>query len=345
VGGGGQVPTLSNPIVPGVCPTAATAGTIVTDPWHQPTPRMNQWSAGLERQLWNGGGVEVQYLGSHSYHLDRSFYNNTPLLPGPGAVNSRRPNPLFGVIRTINMDEIANFESMTVNFHQRMSHGLSVNASYTWAHALDVSDSSNDGGTPLDPYWWKLDYGNALWDIRHRVLISFNYSIPFFQTNNLLAKGVFTGWQANGIITLQTGLPFNVTTGTDTANTSSSGTYRPDLVGTPSDDCGLAHLTGCINSAAYSLAPLYPANPTGYAYGDEARNMLHGPGAETVNFSLFKNFPIHERLHFQFRFEAFNLFNHANFGNPSAVFGTSAFGNITSAAASRSIQLGAKLVF
>ncbi len=314
---------------------------------------MNQWSAGLERQLWNGGGMEVQYLGSHSYHLDRSFYNNTPLLPGPGAVNTRRPNPLFGVIRTVNMDEIANFESMTVNFHQRASHGLMINASYTWSHALDVSDSSNDGGTPLDPYWWKLDYGNALWDIRHRVLISFNYTVPFFHTNNLLAKGVFTGWQANGIVTLQTGTPFNVSTGTDTANTSSSGTYRPNLVSAPSDDCGLAHLTGCINSAAYSLAGLYPANPTGYGYGNESRNMLHGPGTEQVNFSLFKSFAIHERMHFTFRFETFNLFNHANFGNPSATFATSSFGNITSATGAtggsgnpdRVIQLGAKLTF
>ena len=345
VAGGGQVPTLSNPIVPGVCPTAATAGTIVTDPWHQPTPRMNQWSAGLERQLWNGAGIEVGYLGSHSYHLDRSFYNNTPLLPGPGAVNTRRPNPLFGVIRTVNMDEIANFESMTVSFHQRVSHGLMVNANYTWSHTLDVTDSSNDGGTPMNPYWWKADYGNSGWDYRHRVLISFNYSIPFFHTTNLLAKGVFTGWQANGIVTLQTGAPFNVTTGTDTANTSSSGTYRPNLVSTPSDDCGINHLTGCINAAAYSLAALYPANPTGYGYGNEARNILHGPGSETVNFSMFKNFPIHERMHFTFRFETFNLFNHANFGNPSATFGTSSFGNITSAAASRAIQLGAKLSF
>ena len=113
----------------------------------------------------------------------------------------------------------------------------------------------------------------------------------------------------------------------------------------PSDDCGLAHLTGCINSAAYTLAPLYPANPTGYGYGDEARNVLHGPGSQTVNFSLSKIFPIKERLHFQFRCDAFNLFNHANFGNPSATFGTSSFGNITSAAAARSLQLGAKLSF
>src|SRR6267378_5215797 len=71
---------LSNPFSSvGVCPAGPTVGTIMTAPWNQPTARMNQWSAGLERQLWSGGGLEVQYLGSHGYHLDRSFYNNTPL--------------------------------------------------------------------------------------------------------------------------------------------------------------------------------------------------------------------------------------------------------------------------
>ena len=185
-----EIPTLGNPFVAGVCPAAAALGLTVTDPWNQPTPRMNQWSASVERQLWNGGGVELQYLGSHSYHLDRSYYNNTPL-PGPGAVNSRRPNPKFGDIRTFAMDEIANYESMTVNFHQRAAHGLMVNASYTWAHTLDVSTDSNSGGTPMNPYWWRADYGNANWDIRHRVLTTFNYDIPFFQTNSALVKGVF----------------------------------------------------------------------------------------------------------------------------------------------------------
>lgn len=344
VGSTEQVPTLSNPILPGVCPTAATAGTIVTDPWHQPTPRMNQWSAGLERQLWNGGGVEVQYLGSHAYHLDRSFYNNTPLLPGPGSVNTRRPNPLFGVIRTINMDEIANFESMSLVFNQRLAHGLTMMANYTWSHTLDVSTDSNGGGTPLEPYNWKADYGNSNWDIRHRAVVTFVYNIPFFPVSNALLKGAFTGWQSNGIVTLQTGIPFNVSTGTDTANTASSGTYRPDLIATPSDDCGRGHLVGCINASAYTVQDLYPVTQN-YAYGDEGRNILHGPGAETVNFSMFKNFPIHERLRFQFRFESFALFNHTNFSNPSATFGTSSFGNITSATGNRNIQFGAKLVF
>ena len=338
-------PTLSNPFgSPGVCPSAPTAGLIVTDPFHQPTARMNQWSAGLERQLWNGGGLEVQYLGSHSYHLDRSFYNNTPL-PGPGSVNSRRPNPLFGPIRTINTDEIANYESMSVIFHQRMTRGLQVLASYTWSHTLDVTTDSNGGGTPMNPYWWKADYGNSNWDVRHRFVATFVYDIPFFNVSNPLLKGAFAKWQANGIVTLQSGFPFNVSTSTDTANTASSGTYRPDLVHAASDNCGRGHLVGCIDATAFTVADLYPIVPTNFAYGNAGRNLLHGPGAQTVNFSVFKNFPIRERLKFQFRFETFGLFNHTNFGNPSSTINTSSFGNITSASGNRNIQLGGKLQF
>jgi len=339
-------PTLSNPFgSTGVCPTSPTAGLIVTDPWHQPTPRMNQWSAGLERQLWSGGGLEVQYLGSHSYHLDRSFYNNTPLFPGPGSVNTRRPNPLFGLIRTINTDEIANYESMSAIFRQRFTHGMQVLASYTWAHTIDVTTDSNGGGTPTEPYLWKADYGNSNWDIRHRFVATFVYDIPFFHVSNPLVKGMFAKWQTNGIVTLQTGLPFNVSTGTDTANTQAQGTYRPDLVHAPTDNCGRGHLVACIDPTAFTVADLYPITPTNYAYGNAGRNLLHGPGAETVNLSLFKNFPIRERLKFQFRFETFALFNHTNFGNPSATINTSSFGNITGASGNRNIQLGAKLVW
>ena len=306
---------------------------------------MNQWSAGLERQLWNGGGLEVQYLGSHSYHLDRSFYNNTPLLPGPGAVNSRRPNQLFGPIRTIANDEIANYESMSVIFRQRMTHGLQTLVSYTWSHTLDVSTDSNGGGTPMNPYWWKADYGNSNWDIRHRVVATFVYDIPFFAVTNPILKGAFAKWQANGIVTLQSGLPFNVSTGTDTANTASSGTYRPNLVHAP---------TATADAGTWSAASTRPpsrsricirSRPTNYAYGNAGRNLLLGPGSQTVNFSVFKNFPIKERLKFQFRFETFGLFNHTNFGNPSATINTSSFGNITSASGARTIQLGAKLLF
>jgi hypothetical protein len=342
-----QTLSLSNPFaVPAACPLpgSSSGALIVTPPWIQPTGRMNQWSASLERQLYNGGGLELQYLGSHSYHLDRSFYNNTPQ-PGPGTVNSRRPNKAFGPIRTIANDEIANYESMSVIFRQRMSKGLQLMASYTWSHTLDVSSDSNGGGTPMNPFWWKADYGNSNWDIRHRFLVTFVYEIPFFSNANAVLKGVFAHWQANGIVTIRTGLPFNVITGTDTANTASSGSYRPNLVHTATAECGRGHLVACIDPTAFTVADLYPINPTNFAYGSAGRNLVRGPGEEAVTFSMSKNFPITERVRFQFRFETFGLFNHTNFGLPAATINTSSFGNITSATGTRNIQLGAKLMF
>jgi hypothetical protein len=343
-----QIPTLTNPTAPpGLCPTAVAAGgLIVTNAWLQPTGRMNQWSAGLERQFWSGGGLEVQYLGSHSYHLDRSYYNNTPYVPGAGAVNSRRPNPAFGPIRTIANDEIGNYESLSAIFRQRLTHGLQMLASYTWSHTLDVTTDSNGGGTPMNPYLWKADYGNSNWDIRHRFVANFVYDIPSLHLSNSVVRYALNGWQTNGIITLQTGIPINVTTSVDTANTGASGTYRPDLVHGPSADCGVDHLVGCIDATAFTLSTLYPATPANFAYGNAGRNLIFGPGIATVNFSLFKNFPIRERLRFQFRFETFNLLNHTNFSSPGSTFGTSSFGNITGLSTNaRNIQFGAKLLF
>jgi hypothetical protein len=340
---------VANPFsVPAACPLPGSnlGALIVTNNWDQPTQRLNQWSAGLERQLWNGGGIEVQYLGSHSYHLDRSYYNNTPL-PGPGAVNSRRPNQKFGPIRTISNDLIANYESLSIIFRQRYRHGLQMHGSYTWAHTLDVSTDSNGGGTPMNPYWWKADYGNSNWDIRHRLVATIVYDVPFFHVSNAVLKTALTRWQANGIVTLQTGIPFNVSTTTDTANTSSAGTYRPNLVHAPTANCGrggTALNVSCIDASAFTVSNLNPVVPV-FAYGNAGRNLIHGPGSSVVNFSLFKNFPIKERLKFQFRFESFAFFNHTNFSNPGTTFGTGSFGQITGASGNRNIQLGAKLLF
>src|SRR5258706_226763 len=124
--------------------------------------------------------------------------------------------------------------------------------------------------------------------------------------------------------------------------------HRPNLVGTASQNCGRGHLVACIDASAFSIAALYPAT-TVYVYGSLGRNIFHGPGAETFDWSLFKNFPITERMKFQFRFETFALFNHSNFGNPSATINTGSFGNVTGlngvAPGTRNIQFGAKLQF
>jgi Carboxypeptidase regulatory-like domain/TonB dependent receptor len=334
-------PTLSlvNPTPAGSANAVALVN-IVTDNWSLPTAYMHQWSFGVERELWRNGGLEVQYLGSHSLHLDRSYYNNTPQ-PGPGLVSSRRPNPLFGQIRTVQNDEIANYHGLSFVLRQRMTRGLTLVGSYTWSHTLDVGSDSNNSGAPMNPYNWRADYGNSNWDIRHRLVAFFVYDIPFLPAANLALRQIFAGWQMNGIVTAQTGLPFNVSTSVDTANTAAGGVYRPNLIAKPSEDCGDSHLTGCISTAAYSLPPAGI-----YTYGSEGRNLLHGPGLFNIDYSLFKSFAIKERLRLQFRAELFNIFNHPNFNNPASSFATASFGNITSTSTdNREIQFGLKLLF
>ena len=312
--------------------------TIVSPNPYLPTEYMNQWSADVERSLWSNAALDVQYLGSHSTHLDRSYYINTPL-PGPGAVSLRRPNQIFGDIRLIQNDEEANYNGLSVVLRQRLSHGLSLLASYTWSHNLDVTTDSNGGGAPMNPYNWRADYGNSNWDVRHRFVASFNYALPFFSSaSNGFVRQALGGWQTNGIVNLQTGFPFNVIVSGDPANTGRSN-ERPNLVGTPSDNCGNGHLSGCIDTSAF-------AAPLRYTYGNAGRNLLYGPGLYNVDFSAFKNFSIRERVTLQFRSEFFNFFNTPAFSNPNATYGTTAFGSITSTKHdNREIQFALKLLF
>ena len=330
--------SLSNP-TPSDAQNPTPIPNFITDAWHLPTAYMNQWSFGIARELWKNAGFETQYLGSHSLHLDRSYYNNTPL-PGPGPVNSRRPNRLFGQIRTIQNDLIANYQGLSLIFRQRFTRGLQMQANYTWSHTLDVSSDSNNSGAPMDPYDWRRDYGNSNWDIRHRFVATYVYDIPLFSGASRWVRAAFGSWQINGITTLQSGRSFNVSISEDRANTAPGSVQRPDLVGTPSSNCNGSHLTACIDASAFRLPALY-------TYGTAGRNIFRGPHLYTTDLSLFKNIPFSERVRFQFRIEAFNAFNSPMFSNPASNFSNLAtFGNITSTSIdNRVMQLGGKLVF
>jgi hypothetical protein len=220
-----------------------------------------------------------------------------------------------------------------------------VDASYTWSHALDVTSDSNNGGTPMNPWNWRLDYGNAPFDVRHRFVATYIYSIPLFnRSGSQFLRTAFGGWQINGITTLQGGMPFNLSMNTDAANTSSQGTQRPDLLKTPVYNCGAGHLTGCIDRSAFAV----PGNIAQgiFAYGNAGRNILRGPHMFNTDMSLFKAFQIKERLRFTFRAEAFNVWNNPEFSNPNANIEAATFGNITSTSVgARVMQFGGKLSF
>lgn len=303
-----------------------------------PSASMNQWSFDVERSLWRNAGLDVQYIGSRTVHLDRSFFNNTPS-PGPGNIDLRRPNQLFRSIRTIQNDEISTYQAMNVVFRQNSSRGVAMLLSYSWAHSLDISSDSNNGGAPMNPYAWWLDYASSNWDVRHRFVGSFMYDLPFFRSSGPAAvRHLLGGWQLNGIVIAQTGTPFNITVPGDPANTG-VGNQRPNIIGPASSDCGQGRLTGCIATSAFAL-------PSDFTYGNAGRNLLRGPSLVTCDFSTFKNISLRERLRLQIRGEAFNLLNHPNFSNPASVFSTAAFGNITSTSTNnRQLQLAVKVTF
>ncbi|MBV9676152.1 MAG: hypothetical protein JO185_07445, partial [Acidobacteriaceae bacterium] len=334
---GSTIISLSNPTPASACGVAKIFNIVTPNP-NLPTPYMNQWSFDIQQGLWSSGALDIQYIGSEATHLDRSYYNNTPL-PGPGTVNLRRPNPLFQDIRTIQNDEISSYNGLSITLRQRVSHGATALVSYTWSHTLDVSTDSNGGGVPQDAYNWRGDYGNSNWDVRHRFVGSFNYALPFFaNTSNGFVRQTLGGWQTNGIVTLQSGFPFNVTVPGDPANTGRSNIQRPNLIGPATSNCGRGHLTNCISTNAFALPVL--------AYGNFGRNVLFGPGLYNVDFSLFKNFRFSERLNLQFRSEFFNLFNTPALSNPNSTFNASNFGTITSTKRdNRQIQFALKLQF
>jgi hypothetical protein len=323
--------TFTNP-TPGAgkaAPVAGVPGTYVstfTDNPNNKTQRSYQWNFDLGYGLWNGAGLDLEYLGSHSIHLDRSFYDNQPLTPGPpGQLNARRPNQLFGDIRKIQNDAYSHYDALTVVLRQRTYHQVAGQVSYTWSHDLDLSTDSNGGGTLSQQFNPAADYGNANWDVRNRVVGVITYSLPAFNGSNLLVRETLGGWSVNGIVNVQSGFPINVTLNYNSAGLT-QGTQRPNFVHTPHANCSLknyihGNTTPCIDPTAYALpANINGANPQ-YAFGNTSRNTIQGPGFSYQNISLFKDFSIWERLKFQFRAEAFNAFNHPSANTPNAAIG------------------------
>ncbi|MGI4757347.1 MAG: TonB-dependent receptor [Janthinobacterium lividum] len=355
--------SFANPSGGGSGSASAPAGTpgtyqnAFTDNHYLPTPRLYQWNLDTGVELAPGSALELQYLGSRAIDLDHSLYPNQPL-PGPGAVNPRRPYQLFGQIRQIQNDGFSTYHGLTVVFRQRTFHGLDVNLGYTWSHTLDTSNDANGGGTPMIQYNLKADYGNANWDIRNRFVGTVTYSLPSLTRFGHAVDTLAGGWHANTIVTIQGGQPFNIGITNDQANVGGIGTQRPNYVHAPIFSCGKAQYiakTSCIDASAYSL-------PGQYTFGNSHRNDQRGPGAAITNLSLFKDFSIFESLKLQFRAEAFNVFNHANLSNPGNLtlptagtngafnFTGSTFGQVTGTVAGslgdpRVLQLAGKINF
>ncbi len=233
----------------------------------------------------------------------------------------------------------------------RPSHGLNFLAAYTWSHAIDHVSGLNIGGElrPAPPRGAgrpgerrcrpRAREGDALFDVRHRFVLSFGYELPKLRDKSALVRGVLGGWQVNGIFQAQTGFPLTVTEGANLDIRYMSA--RPDVVCDPNDGPKTTAQwfdTSCFLRRTVAQTAERP--------GDEGRNTIRGPGFSRTDLSLFKNFEFGGRHQVQFRVEAFNLFNQTRLGQPGSTIGTATFGIITATADdNRIVQLGIKYSF
>ncbi|MEO7145896.1 MAG: TonB-dependent receptor [Bryobacteraceae bacterium] len=312
---------------------------------------VQQWNLSFSRQITSSTSFDAAYVGNKSTHINQNISRNDPL-PGPGAIQSRRPYGQWGVLTYPTFEENSNYNALQAKLEARDWHGLTMLASYAYSKCLD--SGSSEGGTTL----LLLPFNRAVcdYDLPQTFAGSFDYRLPFGRGQQFLGSAhglvgqLVNGWEMSGIVTLRSGTPFTPTISGDSANTGVGG-QRPDVLGAPilpRDPTCWFFISA--NSACTALDPratdTFALPPAQLRYGTGGRNILRADGLKQFDFSLMKTFVVSESKQFEFRSEFFNILNHPTFSAPSATINSSSGAQIGSTLnAARIIQLALKFRF
>ncbi len=330
-----------------------------------PSPQyIQQWSASVEQSLGKDTVMEIGYLGSGGFHLQRAHLINNAL-PGPGLIQPRRPfktisfvpntelpanitvkSTTFGV-STINLLENSAqswYDAGYINLRRRVGHGLSLLTNYTWSKSLsnapDFRSPMFEAAIPQNNNNLAAEKGPAC-DVRNRFAISAVYDLPAW-TSNAWGRAITKDWRASSILQFQSGFPLTISVFGDTANSGTAlgeNPVRANVTGAPVFGTGTRNATTWFNPAAF-------ATPAAYTFGSASRNSVVGPGMETVDLGIVRSFALRETLRLETRGEFFNALNHTNLGTPNRFVNTAGFGSITEVTTpGREIQLSARLSF
>ncbi len=314
----------------------------------------------IQYQINPSSVLEVGYTGSLSRHLPVTLdINQIPA--GSPEVNSSRPYysqfPNLAAINEVQSVGNGYYNGMIASLRTSGYHGFNLKLNYTYGHARDDL-SATRSTTPQNSYCLRCDYGNADFDIRHSFVgfISYNAPAPSH------FRALLGGWQFNSLLTFYTGSPFSVYSGKDSSGTGENND-RAEVVSNPFRNVppdSQPNYASWFNPNAFAL-------PNQGTYANQPRNEFYGPPTEQVDFSVFKNTRITERITAQLRLEIFNLFNTRDLappGSPSVGLKTSSnelsssgLGQINSTLGNaigapgigtgepRNVQLALKLVF
>jgi hypothetical protein len=318
-----------------------------------------QYNLNVQREMGFGTVVTVGYVGGRGVNLLGMGDINTAVeqVLDDGSIGFRPNSPLrnsnFGVVRSQIQGFNSSYHALNLGAAKRFIRGTQFQVSYTYGKSID--DVSGTGGRQeftngqartFDPYNRSLDRARSNFDVRHSFVTNFTYDMPFGNRLSGWSKRIASNWQINSIITLASGLPFTPIFGGDTdGDGTAENSERPDLIlGTNLYPAGGSTPDLWFNPNAFT-------QPRPGHRGTAGRNILNGPNYRSVDLALARLFPISEGRSLQFRVEAFNLFNRANFDLPAnsddgSVLFTSGAGRISSVVAdAREFQFALKLTF
>jgi hypothetical protein len=347
---------------------------------------IQSWNLNVQREVRQGLAVTVGYFGSKGTHLrltrnlNQTFLNAAlnPVRPFPALSPSSPIAPGLPLLNITFREGTgnSNYNALWVTANKRMGKGLQFNASYTFSKSIDYNSQSSQGVTVQDSYNLRGDRGLSDFDVRHRFVISGLYELPF--KGNQFKEG----WQLSFIEQSQSGNPVTLLAGNagaiganiPAANANSLtglATLRPDINGQvvisptaaptgigvqwfPNVVCDPRPGGSCPSGATVVLPVQFINGKTIYHFGSMGRNVLIGPSFHNTDLSLIKRTKLSERQMIEFRWEVFDVFNHANFGQPgrTAQVGSTSFGVITNtrfptgdSGSSRQMQFALKYKF
>jgi hypothetical protein len=284
----------------------------------------------IEQDLGHNFAMNVAYVGDHAEHVMASRQFNPAVgAPSTGVENNYRIYPGLGAVELADAYEYEMTNALEINVTRRASHGLTLLSNIVWIKTIDNGSSGTEGSAgPPNPFNLNSARGVADFDQALRFTTSANYALPHFHVNSV-AGSLVNGWQANGIVALQSGLPLTITSGVDNSHSGVGNDYADFVPGvSPKRPAGVSKIQEWFNPAAFRT------NAVG-TFGDVPRNILRGPGYDDVDLSLFKDIAPEKRVHGQFQAEAFNALNHTNFGGPGTSASSSGtLGVITSTSSS-----------
>ncbi|HEX3249975.1 MAG TPA: carboxypeptidase regulatory-like domain-containing protein [Pyrinomonadaceae bacterium] len=300
---------------------------------------VQSWNLNIQREVARDLGVTIGYFGTKGTHLRISRNINQPIagvrpFVRLSSADPFAPNALLNNIVQIEGTGNSSYNALWLTANKRLSHGFQFNASYTFSKSIDYNSLNSQGVIVQNSYDLRDSRGLSDYDARHRFVFSGIYEAPFH--GNQLVEG----WQLGAIVQSQSGNPVNIVINNATF-TGTNNTVRPDVTGPIA-------ILGTPNRW-FDIAPFVV--PVG-RFGSLGRNVVIGPGFNNTDFSVIKRTKLTESQVIEFRWEVFDVFNHANFGQPGRVVGSANFGQITNtrfatgdSGSSRQMQFALKYKF